>query len=588
MEGWGKVDSDPWVFNRKIDLGTVNGTKNKAQAIESGTFNHRCVILKNGTNDHGAVKCWGENDEKQLGVGGRNDRDTPTDVTAMGNDTSNNPYTAKSLALGEEHTCAILNDDKVKCWGSNNFGQIGGGSGSKVTVSGTKGDPLGGGTATAIAAYHHTCALLPAGSVKCWGKNIYETTAGGVPSLGNGRTATAVTAGGAYSCALKDDQTIGCWGWNGKSTRNNLGAQVFVQGDFFPFSDAVTRITTGSSSLCTILADKTVKCWDTSGFRHYGEIGGAETDPSTNLVVVRGTSGDPLESETAVSLAMGKDHTCALTEADKSIKCFGKNDEGQIIGTLNMEGGTDGTGTSTGVTGTLTADSAPSASALETDANGKICGFEMTDGTNSAFLQYATPKTYNTSGNTDITHAIDNLIAAVNPVRLGGSNITLTRHADNDKIVATVDIPIFDGMTLNIAHDDDGENCSSPVATQILLSGSTTAGATAKGLWVISDDYTYSIGADKLINFDGVEIDLGTSTLTNENIANAVITKIKGASGDGLQYTHLPYSAAKIDGAASTTDDCPSGNFCVEFTRIFAGSAGNNGIPFGDADYEQL
>ena len=96
---------------------------------------------------------------------------------------------------------------------------------------------------------------------------------------------------------------------------------------------------------------------------------------------------------------------------------------------------------------------------------------------------------------------------------------TLTKHADTDKIEATVDIPIIDGMMLGIVHDDDAGDYLNPVATEILLSGSTTASATAKGLWVISDDYVYSIG-----------IDLGTTSLSKDQIADEVVGKISGGS----------------------------------------------------------
>ena len=251
-----------------------------------------------------------------------------------------------------------------------------------------------------------------------------------------------------------------------------------------------------------------------------------------------------------------------------------------------MEGGTDGTGTSTGTTGVLTVNATPSATELETDIGGKVCALAVTDSTNGATLEYATPPIYNSSPNTTLTNAIDNLIAAVGPtVRLGGTSITLAKHTDADKIVATVDIPIFDGMTLNIMHDNNGGDCSSsPVMTQILLSGSTTAGVVAKGLWVISDGHAHSSGADKLINLDGVTIDLGTSDLTEEEIADTVVGEIRVGSWEGLQYSHLPYSAVKVQ--SSDNPDCPVGDFCVEFTRIFAGSAGNNAIPFGDRDYE--
>ena len=107
-----------------------------------------------------------------MGVGDTINRTTPTAVTAVGNDNDGNPNTVKSVAVGGSHTCAILNDDTVVCWGRNNDGQIGGGtSGSFRVLSGTAGDPLSGGTASRIAAGAlHTCAVLSDKSVSMLGR----------------------------------------------------------------------------------------------------------------------------------------------------------------------------------------------------------------------------------------------------------------------------------------------------------------------------------------------------------------------------------------------------------------------------------
>ena len=87
--------------------------------------------------------CWGDNGNGRLGVGDTNSRTTPTAVSVLGNDVNGDPYTVKSVAAGGNFTCALLNDDTVKCWGSNGWGQIGGGSGGNKTISGTVGGPLG-------------------------------------------------------------------------------------------------------------------------------------------------------------------------------------------------------------------------------------------------------------------------------------------------------------------------------------------------------------------------------------------------------------------------------------------------------------
>ena len=74
-----------------------------------------------------------------------NPRTTPTAVTAsiLGDAGGGVPNTVKSVAAGDEHTCALLNNNTVVCWGRNNYGQIGGGSGANNTISGTAGSPLG-------------------------------------------------------------------------------------------------------------------------------------------------------------------------------------------------------------------------------------------------------------------------------------------------------------------------------------------------------------------------------------------------------------------------------------------------------------
>ena len=86
------------------------------------------------------------------------------------------------IAAGYDHTCVILSDKSVKCWGKDWAGQTGGdpsGCCNQVTVSGTAGYPLPGQTATHIAAGHgHTCAILSDKSVECWGFNVYRQTCG--------------------------------------------------------------------------------------------------------------------------------------------------------------------------------------------------------------------------------------------------------------------------------------------------------------------------------------------------------------------------------------------------------------------------
>jgi alpha-tubulin suppressor-like RCC1 family protein len=117
---------------------------------------HSCALLTNAT-----VKCWGLNTNGQLGDGTTTQRTTPVTVTGLSG--------VLRLTAGASHTCASLSGGTVKCWGLNSNGQLGDGTTAQrttaVAVIGLSG-------VTQISAgVAHTCALLSAGTVKCWGSN---------------------------------------------------------------------------------------------------------------------------------------------------------------------------------------------------------------------------------------------------------------------------------------------------------------------------------------------------------------------------------------------------------------------------------
>jgi E3 ubiquitin-protein ligase HERC3 len=208
-------------------------------AISARSSIHSCALL-----DNGSVKCWGYNESGQLGI---------DNVTTMGDNSGSMDQltginlgtgrTATAISAGAYHNCAILDNASVKCWGHNEFGQLG--IDNDTDMGKTSGSMallptvnLGTGrTATAIAAgITHTCALLDNASVKCWGRNNFgqlgidnATTMGDntgemdllpTVNLGTGRTATAIATGGQYSCALLDNDYVKCWG---RSYYGNLG-----------------------------------------------------------------------------------------------------------------------------------------------------------------------------------------------------------------------------------------------------------------------------------------------------------------------------------------------------------------------------
>ena len=143
------------------------------------------------------------------------------------------------VAAGMYHTCARLADNKTKCWGRNDHGQLGlgdtAGRGASPGEMGSELPPVDVGTGRTVQGLAvgglHTCALLDDFSVKCWGSASdgqlgYESTAGRghqaeqmgdylpVVDVGAGRSVLHVTAGESHTCVVLDDGTGKCWGKN--------------------------------------------------------------------------------------------------------------------------------------------------------------------------------------------------------------------------------------------------------------------------------------------------------------------------------------------------------------------------------------
>ena len=147
--------------------------------------------------------------------------------------------------------CARSVQGHIKCWGYNNYGQLGHGNTSTASDGPNEMGanlafvPLGSNrTALQVSVgAEHACALLDNGSVKCWGRNQNGVTGQGTTSgnigdeseemgddlpvidLGAGRTATEISSGSYHTCAILDDGSVKCWG-NGGSGRLGIGLSL--------------------------------------------------------------------------------------------------------------------------------------------------------------------------------------------------------------------------------------------------------------------------------------------------------------------------------------------------------------------------
>ncbi|MEJ7894452.1 MAG: hypothetical protein WKF94_17615 [Solirubrobacteraceae bacterium] len=323
-----------------------------AGLLDAGWF-HTCAALETG-----GVRCWGSGAEGQLGNGNADtvgDDETPGSVAAMSLGAGR---TAKAIATGDFHSCAVLDDASVRCWGYGGDGRLGYAAKANVRDPGAAGPVDVGGPAKAITAdAAHTCALLVAGSVRCWGyggggelrdgrlgygdtKNIGDDeTPGSVPAvkLGEGRTATAISAGREHTCALLDDGTVKCWGRN---YDNQLGYGRIISAGDSPTSSpdllepvdlgsgrTAKAISAGGSHSCALLDDGNVRCWGANragqlGYGNTERIGDDESPGSVGPVAI-----DAGRMVTAISA--GDMHTCALLD-DGSARCWGAASVGRL------------------------------------------------------------------------------------------------------------------------------------------------------------------------------------------------------------------------------------------------------------------
>jgi alpha-tubulin suppressor-like RCC1 family protein len=320
VDCWGQFGSGS-SFSSTKPVEVVSGGINEIAAGDR----HAC-LLESGI---GWVGCWGDNSQGQLGLGS-----IGFPSSAGLSTTGMNLVGTVAIAAGSSHTCALLGDGRVECWGANNHGQLGSGegasSGAPVIVSNVT-------SATAIAAGgDHTCARLADGTVTCWGsgtsgelgngqmfdsprpvvvanlKGVVNDAPQALPlfSLDDPPLPTrGLTAGAQHSCALLSDGTVDCWGSNPIGDPRVPGSDVPVA---VPALAGVTDVAAGSHHTCAVQGPcSTLQCW-------------GETDLEGVSPAVRspGLSG-------VRTFAAGGGHTCAVL-SDFSVWCWGLNDSGQL------------------------------------------------------------------------------------------------------------------------------------------------------------------------------------------------------------------------------------------------------------------
>ncbi len=256
----------------------VTGLTSGVKSISVGSYNTACALTIDGV-----VKCWGYNEDYEIGDGTNENRFEPVTVLGL-------PAGIKAVSAGGYHTCALTKNNGVMCWGDNGSGELGNGTHDNA-LSPNYVTGLTSGVKSINAGYGVTCALTTSGAVKCWGDNGYGYVGNGTSNveeltpqnvlLPSGKNTALST--NSNSCAIHKGGALYCWGINttgelGNGTTDvSSNIPVIVAG----LNSGVDQVSAGGYFSCAITGQGGVKCW---GDNTYGELGNG-TNVASNVPV---------------------------------------------------------------------------------------------------------------------------------------------------------------------------------------------------------------------------------------------------------------------------------------------------------------
>ena len=326
-------------------------------------FSHTCVLV-----DTGEINCWGRGTYGQTGHGTTaaiGDDEDPGAVPDGYQLTMPGLRKAVAITAGYNHTCALLTNATVVCWGNNTFGQLGYGNTNDIGDDERPNEnPVNGGilalpanakVAVVAAGGNHTCAITVDGDVYCWGDNAFgQLGYGNTNDIGDNESLAArapvklpiaspvgLALGARHTCVLSAAGTVSCWGEGqygqlGMGNTNSIGDNEVPESVGVPvdlgFVGATTiplrasAITAGDAHTCAIVTGARVKCWGAAG---YGQLGRGNSTPIGDNETPAATTPLNIGNNDAIeSVSAGDIHTCATTIAHV-VYCWGNSDFGQ-------------------------------------------------------------------------------------------------------------------------------------------------------------------------------------------------------------------------------------------------------------------
>ena len=300
---------------------TDSATSSRAIQVSLG-YNHSCALLEDGR-----VKCWGYNVDGRLGDGTTSERNSATQVVGITD--------AVQISAGVSHTCAIHFDQTVSCWGQNDEGQLG--NGTKIPSLVPKKVANLNSAKSISSGLDRTCAVTSDRYVYCWGyqrggplatsEDPYQSL---FPNKVNGLSAVSeISVSWSHTCALLENGHVKCWGFNYGSLGDGTTIDRKEPTEVLNLNNAIA-ISSGYGYTCSILSDQTAKCWGENDGGHLGNgMSGGEMlsyDEGIDSLIPT----DVLNLNNVVDITTSyHEHTCARLN-DSRVKCWGNNTHAQI------------------------------------------------------------------------------------------------------------------------------------------------------------------------------------------------------------------------------------------------------------------
>lgn len=355
------IDLNSPVYAKMLDK-SVN--KNSILSFCAGNL-HACGVF-----DNKDMKCWGSRESWGDSASRADFLDLTDDfgfnlpVVDVGNSVD-----IEQIACGGSHTCIGLSTGEMKCLGWNMFAQVGMGSMLNIigAVTGYIGDNLPTvniGSDLRVLEIElgqaFSCVVVTGNKVKCFGSNNYgelgqghKNIIGNLPDqmgdalaytdLGVNVEVASIFSGvmSNHACAILSNpesyaQRFKCWGINnnyqlGYGDQKNRGDLIGEMGDNLPLVDLgiesrVNKISLGFGHTCALIINNSLKCW---GNGSNGQLGSGSIDTisaiGNDLPLVLIDSG-----RTIKYISTGKEHNCIVYDDSLTMKCFGSNFIGQL------------------------------------------------------------------------------------------------------------------------------------------------------------------------------------------------------------------------------------------------------------------